>query len=85
MLARMPANRKKSFERMLAEFRRMVALHRAEGATEEHIRRLLGASMWVAIQGIDDVTVRAWVCDEFTKAARSVPIANCNPVSWTVH
>jgi hypothetical protein len=46
-------------------------MHRAEGATEERIRQILGASIWLTIQEVQDPEVRAWLCEEFSKAAPS--------------
>ena len=45
---------KERFEPVLAEFRRGIAHHRAEGATEERIWQLLGASIWLVLQEVDD-------------------------------
>jgi hypothetical protein len=41
----MDAKAKKSLELVLAEFRKGIAHHRAEGATEERIRQILSASI----------------------------------------
>jgi hypothetical protein len=76
---------KKRFEPILAEFRRGIALHRAEGATEERIRQILGASIWLTIHEVEDPEVRAWLCEEFNKAARLAPIITNYPGSSTIH
>jgi hypothetical protein len=76
---------KKSLELVLAEFRRGIARYRAEGATEEHIRQILGASIWLAIEHVDDPKLRAWICDEFTKAACMAAIASNYPANMTLH
>ena len=76
---------KQRFRPVVDEFRRGIAHHRAEGATEERIRQLLGASLWLVLQEVDDPIVRAWLCEEFTKAARLAPIlTNCSANS-TLH
>jgi hypothetical protein len=41
-------------EAELAEFRKGIAHHRAEGATEERIKQILSASMRLAVQEVDD-------------------------------
>jgi hypothetical protein len=69
----------------LAEFSRGIAHHRAEGATEERIRQLLGASLWLVVQEVDDPALRAWLCEELTKAARLAPIVTNYPANWTLH
>jgi hypothetical protein len=76
---------KQRFLPVLEEFRRGIAHHRAEGATEERIRQLLGASMWLVLQEVDDPTLRAWLCEEFTKAAQLTPIVTNHPANWTLH
>lgn len=76
---------KKRFKRVIAEFRRGIAKRRAEGATEALIKRLLGESIWLAIQEVEDPTLRAWVCEEFSKAARVSPIVTDHPLRPTVH
>lgn len=76
---------KRRFEPVLAEFRRGIAQRRAEGATEALIKRLLGESIWLAFQEVEDTEVRAWLCDEFSKAARLAPIITEHPLSPTLH
>ena len=76
---------KQRFQPVLDEFRRGIAHHRAEGATEERIRQLLGASMWLVLQEVDDPMLRAWLCKEFTRAARLAPIRTNYPANWTLH
>jgi hypothetical protein len=76
---------KKRFERVVAEFRRGIAKRRAEGATEALIKRLLGESIWLAIHEVENPELRAWVCDEFSKAARVSPIVTDHPLRPTVH
>ena len=49
---------KKRFEPVIEEFRRGIAHHRAEGATEALIKRLLGESIWLAIREVEDLEVR---------------------------
>jgi len=69
---------KKRFEPVMEEFRIGIAHHRAEGATEALIKRLLGESIWLAFNEVEDPEVRAWLCDEFRKASRVSPILS-NP------
>ena len=76
---------KKRFKRVIAEFRRGIAKRRAEGATEALVKRLLGESIWLAVQEVEDPELRAWVCDEFSKAARVSPIVTNHPLGPTVH
>jgi hypothetical protein len=81
----MDAKAKKSLEAVVAEFRTGIAHHRAEGATEERIRRILGESIWLVFQQVEDPELRAWLCDEFSKAARVAPIITNYPASPTLH
>jgi len=76
---------KERFERVIAEFRREIACHRAEGATDTQIKELLGASLWLALQEVDDPELRKWVCEEFGKAARLPRIITSYPLSGTLH
>ena len=76
---------KKSLELVLAEFRKGIAHHRAEGATEERIRQILSASIRLAVQEVHDPRLCVWLCDEFSKAARVAPIVNSHPLSHTLH
>ena len=65
---------KKLLEAVLAEFRRGIAHHRAQGASDERIRQILGEAIHLAFQKIKDPEQRAWLCEEFDKAARVAPI-----------
>jgi hypothetical protein len=76
---------KKRLEPVIEEFRRGIAHHRAEGATEALIKRLLGESMWLAIREVKDPEVRVWLCDQFRKAARVAPIASDHALGQTIH
>ena len=76
---------KKSLELVLAEFRKGIAHHRAEGATEERIRQILSASIRLAVQEVHDPKLCVWLCDEFSKAARVAPIVNSHPLSHALH
>ena len=76
---------KKSLEVVLAEFRKGIAHHRAKGATEQRIRQLLGEAIWLACQQVKDPELRAWLCNEFSKAARVAPIVTNHPASQTLH
>jgi hypothetical protein len=75
---------KERFKPVIEGFRRGIAHQRAEGATEALIKRLLGESIWLAFQEVDP-ELRAWLCDEFSKAARVSPIVTSYPLSRTVH
>ena len=76
---------KKSLEAVLAEFRRGIAHHRAQGATEDRIRQILGEAIHLAFQQVKDREQRAWLCEEFSKAARVALIVTNHPASPTVH
>ena len=76
---------KKSLEPVLAEFRTGIAHHRAEGATEKHIRQILGEAIWLALQQVKDPELRASLCDAFSKAARVLLIATNHPGSGKLH
>lgn len=76
---------KRRFWPVIEEFRREIAHHRAEGASERLIKRLLGASVWLAFQEVEDPEIRAWLTDEFTKATRVSPIVPNYPLDRTVH
>jgi hypothetical protein len=76
---------KERFRPVIEEFRRGIAYHRAQGATEALIKRLLGESIWLAFQEVEDPELRAWLCEEFAKAARVSPIVTSYPLSSTVH
>ena len=81
----MDAKAKKFLEAVLAEFRTDIAHHRAEGASEERIRQILGEAIWLAFQQVEDPELRAWLCDEFSKAARVAPIVTNHPASRRLH
>ena len=76
---------KERFRRILAEFRKGIAHHRAAGATEQRIKNLLAASIRLAVQQVDDPELCAWLCDEFSKAAHVAPIVTNYPASRTLH
>ena len=76
---------KKSLETVLAEFRRGIAHHRAQGATEERIRQILGEAIYLAFQQVKDPEQRAWLCEEFSKAASVAPIVTNYPASRMLH
>jgi hypothetical protein len=73
------------FGPVIEEFRRGTARHRAQGASEALIKRLLGESIWLAFQEVEDPEVRSWLCEEFAKAAYPSPIVTSYPLSRTVH
>ena len=81
----MDAKAKKSLEAVLAEFRTGIAHHRAEGASEERIRQILGEAIWLAFQQVKDPELRAWLCDEFSKAAQVAPIVTNHSPSRSLH
>jgi hypothetical protein len=81
----MDAKAKKSLEAVVAEFRIGIAHHRAKGASEERIRQILGESIWLAFQQVEDPELRVWLCEEFRKAARVAPIVTTHPASPTLH
>jgi hypothetical protein len=76
---------KERFGPILAEFRKGIAHHRAEGATEERIKQILSASVRLAKQQVDDPELCAWLCEEFTKAAMVAPIVANHPASRALH
>lgn len=76
---------KRRFEHVLDEFRAGIAHHRARGATEERIRQILSGSIRLAVQQVDDPELCAWLCEEFSKAAKLAPILNNHPLSQTLH
>ena len=76
---------KKSLEPVLAEFRTGIAHHRAQGASEQRIRQILGEAIWLAFQQVKDPDLRAWLCYEFGKAAQVPPIATNHPGSRKLH
>jgi hypothetical protein len=85
MFVCMDAKAKKSLEAVLAEFRRDIAHHRTAGASEERIRQILGESIWLAFQQVEDPELRVWLCDEFRKAAIVPPIVPNHPASPRLH
>jgi hypothetical protein len=76
---------KERFKPVIADFRREIASRRAEGATEAQIKQLLGASIWLALQEVEDPELRAWVCEEFGKVARVSAMVTSYPLSGTLH
>ena len=76
---------KKSLEAVVAEFRRGIAHHRAQGASEERIRQILGEAIHLAFQEVRDPEQRAWLCEEFDKAARVSPILASHLTSRLLH
>lgn len=70
----MDAKGKKSLELVLAEFRRGIAHHRSQGASDKRIRQLLGEAIHLAFQEVKDPELRVWLCGELDKAARRGPI-----------
>ena len=81
----MGTTNKESLKPVLAEFRKGIAHHRAQGATEERIRRILGEAIWLAVQEVKDPNLRAWLCEEFSKAARVAPIVTNHPANRKLH
>lgn len=81
----MDAKAKEALKPVLAEFREGIAHHRAEGATEERINQILAASVRLAVQQVDDPELCAWLCEEFSNAARVEPIVTNHPASPTLH
>jgi hypothetical protein len=81
----MDAKRKRSLKTVLAEFRKGIAHHRAQGATEERIRQLLGEAIYLAFQHVKDPEHRVWLVDELSKAARVAPIMTNHPASRILH
>jgi hypothetical protein len=76
---------KKSLKVVLAEFRRGIAHHRSQGASDERIRQLLGEAIHLAFQEVKDSELRVWLCEEFDKAARVEPILASHPASRMLH
>jgi len=81
----MDAKAKKSLEAVLAEFREGISHHRAQGATEERIRQILGEAIYLAFQQVKDPEQRAWLCEAFSKAARVAPIVTNYPARPRLH
>jgi hypothetical protein len=81
----MGARDRKSLEPVLEAFRTGIAHYRAQGATEQRIRQILGEAIWLAFQQVTDPDLRAWLCDEFSKAARVPLIPTNHPSSRKLH
>ena len=81
----MAARDKNFLDGVVEEFRTGIAHYRAKGTNETHIRQILGEAIWLAFQEIEDPALRAWISDEFTKAAGLAPIVTNCPVSLTRH
>jgi hypothetical protein len=84
MVSVMDHEAKRSLESVLAEFRKGVEHHCAEGATEARIRQILSASIRLVVQEVQDAELCAWLCDEFSKSADVAPIVNSHPLSQTL-
>jgi hypothetical protein len=76
---------KKSLKAVLTEFRRGIAHHRAQGASDERIRQLLGEAIHFAFQEVKDPELRAWLCEELDNAARVGPSLASHPASRKLH
>jgi hypothetical protein len=76
---------KKSLEAVLAEFRKGISHHRSQGVSEERIRQILGEAIWLAFQQVKDPELRAWLCIEFSQAARVAPIVTKHLASRMLH
>ncbi len=76
---------KKSLKAVVAEFRRRVVRHRAQRSSEESIRQILGEAIHLAFQEVKDPEERAWLCEEFDKAARVGAIVATHPASRKTH
>jgi hypothetical protein len=74
---------KKSLKAVVAEFRRCIARDRAQHSSEERIRQILGEAIHLAFQEVKDREERAWLCEEFDKAARVGAITH--PASRKLH
>ena len=72
---------KKSLEPVLAEFRTGIAHHRAEGATEQRIRQLLGEAIWLAFQQVKD---RTFGLGSAMSSAKLLPRPQGQPVSTAI-
>ena len=81
----MGTKNKKTLVAVLAEFRRGIAHHRSQGASEERIRHLLGEAIHLAFQEVKDPELRTWLCEELDKAARVGPILASHPASRKFH
>ena len=76
---------KKSLKAVVAEFRRCIARHRAQRSSEERIRQILGEAIHLAFQEVKDPKERAWLCEEFDKAARVAASVVTHPASRKLH
>jgi hypothetical protein len=76
---------KKSLKAVVAEFRRRIVRHRAQRSSEERIRQILGEAIHLAFREVKDPEDRAWLCEEFDKAARVAAIVVTHPTSRKTH
>ena len=77
---------KRSLELVIAEFRRGIAHHRRQGVSDKRIRQILGEAIHLAFQVVKDPEQRAWLCEEFYKAARvPSPILASHAASRLLH
>jgi hypothetical protein len=76
---------KKRLAPIVAEFRKGIAHHRAAGASERQIKELLGASLRLALEHVEDPKLRAWLCEEFRNAAKLTLITTNYSPSRTRH
>jgi hypothetical protein len=63
----MGTTNKKSLEAVLAEFRRGIAHHRSQGASDERIRQLLGEAIHLAFKEVKDPELRLGFVRNSTK------------------
>jgi hypothetical protein len=59
---------------ILAEFRKSIAHHCSEGASEERIKRIISEADALLSSQVADLEFGAWICEEFTNAAMPAPI-----------
>jgi hypothetical protein len=76
---------RKSLVAVVAEFRKCIAHHRAQGASDEGIRQILGEAIHLAFQEVKDPEDRAWLCEELDKATRVTAIVSSHPSSGMLH
>jgi hypothetical protein len=81
----MKKTNKKSLKAVVAEFRRCIAHYRAQGASEERIRQVLGEAIHGAFHEVKDPEERAWLCEEFDKAARVTAIVSSHASNRMLH
>jgi hypothetical protein len=81
----MKKTNKKSLEAVVAEFRKRIAHHRGQGASEKCIRQILGEAIHLAFQEVKDPEERVWLCEELDKAARVAAIMGSHPTSRMLH